>query len=122
MLVNLFSTAPYIKAGRLRGLAVTSAERDPLVPDVPTALEVGLPEIEATNWSGFVVPAGTPKDIVTSLNREIVRGMARADIKERLAALGFEPVASTPEDMAKQIKVEVEIWGKVIRAANIKAG
>src|SRR5215470_3861162 len=68
------------------------------------------------------VPAGTPTDIATSLNREIVRSMALAEIKERLAALGFEPVASTPEDMAKQIKVEVEIWGKVIRAANIKAG
>jgi tripartite-type tricarboxylate transporter receptor subunit TctC len=84
--------------------------------------EAGYPHIEANQWVGLLVPAESPKDIVISLNRELIRSIALAEIKERLAALGFEPVASTPEEMAKQIKVEVEIWGKVIRAANIKAG
>jgi tripartite-type tricarboxylate transporter receptor subunit TctC len=116
------STVGQIKDGKLRALAVANRKRLQALLDVPTMAEAGYPDIEANQWVGLLVPAGTPKDIVTSLNREIVRSMALADIKDRLAALGFEPVTSTPEDMAKQIKVEVEIWGKVIRAANIKAG
>jgi tripartite-type tricarboxylate transporter receptor subunit TctC len=116
------STVEQIKDGKLRALAVATRKRMQALPDVPTMAEAGYPDIEANQWVGLLVPAGTPKDIVTELNREITQSIALAEIKERLAALGFEPVASTPEDMARQIKVEAEIWGKVIRAANIKAG
>jgi tripartite-type tricarboxylate transporter receptor subunit TctC len=83
--------------------------------------EEGYAQIEANQWVGLLVPAGAPKDIVISLNREIVRSIALAETRANLAALGFEPMASTQEDMGKQIKVEAEIWGNVIRAANIKA-
>jgi tripartite-type tricarboxylate transporter receptor subunit TctC len=116
------STVGQIKDGQLRALAVATRKRLQALPDVPTMAESGFPHIEANQWVGLLVPAGTPKDIATSLNREIVRSIALAEIRERLAALGFEPVAGTPEDMARQIKAEVEVWGNVIRAANIKAG
>ena len=82
--------------------------------------EAGYPQIESNQWVGLFAPAGTPKDIVELLNRAIVRSIALPEIKERLSALGFEPLASTPEETVKQVEVEGEIWSKVIRAANIK--
>ena len=89
--------------------------------DVPTMAEAGYPDIEFDNWFGVFVPAGTPGEIITYLNREIAKSMALPDVKERLLALGFDPVGSTPEEFAKQIQIELEKWAKVIRAANIKA-
>ena len=83
--------------------------------------EAGYPDIEFDNWFGVFVPAGTPSEIITHLNREIAKSMALPDVKERLVALGFDPVGSTPEEFATQIKIELEKWVKVIRAANIKA-
>jgi tripartite-type tricarboxylate transporter receptor subunit TctC len=112
---------PQIKDGYLRALAVTSKTRSQALLDVPTITEAGYPNIEGDSWFGVLVPAGTPKDIVALLNREIVDSVAQPDMKERLAALGFELVGSTPEQFAKQIKFEIENWGKVIRAANIRA-
>ena len=89
--------------------------------DVPTMAEAGYPDIEFDNWFGVFVPAGTPVEIITHLNREIAKSMALPDVKERLVALGFEPVGNTPAEFAAQIKIELEKWVKVIRAANIKA-
>ena len=83
--------------------------------------EAGYPDIQFDNWFGVFVPAGTPGEIITRLNREIAKSMALPDVKERLVALGFEPVGNTPEEFATQIKIELEKWVKVIRAANIKA-
>jgi tripartite-type tricarboxylate transporter receptor subunit TctC len=83
--------------------------------------EAGYPEVEGDAWFAVLVPAGTPKEIVALLHREIVKAVALPDIKERLTVLGFEPVANSPEEFARQIKVDIEKWGKVIRAANIKA-
>ena len=79
------------------------------------------PDIEGENWFAFITPAGTPKDIVALLHREIVAIVALPDVKERLGALGFEPVANTPEQFAAQIKRELVKWDKVVRDANIKA-
>jgi len=112
---------PHLKDGKLRALAVASRARVPTLPDVPTMAEAGYPDVEGESWFGVAVPAGTPKEIVALLNREIVRSMALPEIKERLATLGFDSIASTPEEFGARIRADSEKWGKVIRAANIKA-
>ena len=113
---------PLIRDGRLRALAVTSKARTQTLPDVPTMTEAGYPDIEGDTFVGFVVPARTPKEVIGVLNREIVKSMASPDMRERLAMLGNEPVGSTPEEFGKRIRAEIATWGRVIRAANIKAG
>ena len=115
------ASIPQIKEGNVRALAITSKTRSQILPDVPTMTEAGYPEIEGDSWVGVLVPAGTPKDIISLLHREIVRIIALPDMKSRLGELGYDPVASTPEEFATRIKVEIENWAKVIRAANIKA-
>ena len=117
---TLASAAQPLEAGQLRALAVTSKTRSQLFPDVPTTAEAGYPEIQGDSWVGVLVPAGTPNEIIGTLRREIVRIIALPDVRKRLPALGFEIVGSTPEEFATRIKVEIETWGKVIRAANIK--
>ena len=110
-----------VKEGKLRALAVTTPKRTSALPEVPTLAEAGLPDQEADTMQGILVPAGTPKAIIELLHREIVKVMALPDVQERMAVLGFEPVASTPEEFAARIKVEIPKWAKVIRDANIKA-
>jgi len=104
----------------MRALAVTSKARSESLPNVPTMMESGYPNIAGDTWVGVLVPAGTPKEIIALLNREIINSVTHPNMKERLATLGFEPVGDTPEEFAKQIKFEIETWGKVIRAANIR--
>jgi tripartite-type tricarboxylate transporter receptor subunit TctC len=111
---------PLVKEGKLRALAVTSKARSQILPDVPTMTEAGYPDIEGDSWVGALVPAGTPKDIIAALNREIAAIMAQPEMRERLATLGYDPVASSAEEFAKRIGIEIETWAKVIRAANIK--
>ena len=113
-------TTPHIQAGRLRALAVTSAKRSSALPDVSTMAEAGITGQEADTLQGVLLPAGTPKAIVTRINSDIVRILAQPDVKERVAGLGFDIVASSPDEFAAQIKIEIAKWGKVIRAANIK--
>jgi tripartite-type tricarboxylate transporter receptor subunit TctC len=110
-----------VSEGKLRALAVTSKKRTRVLPEVPTMSEAGYPDIEFDNWLGVLVPARTPKEIITSLNSAIAKVLTRSDMQERLAALAFEPVGSAPEEFAKRAKIDFETWGKVIRAANIKA-
>jgi tripartite-type tricarboxylate transporter receptor subunit TctC len=114
------STVGYIRAGKLRALAVTSATRSAALPDVPTVGEF-VPGYEATAWFGIGAPRNTPADIVARLNGEINAGLADAKIKERLADLGGEPMPMATADFAKFIVDETEKWGKVVRAAGIKA-
>jgi len=113
--------AQQVIEGRLRGLAVTSKARSPSLPDVPTTAEAGFPGIAGDNWQGVVVPAGTPREVISFLHHEIVTILALADVKERLAVLGFEPVASTPAEFARQARNEFDAWAQVIRASGIKA-
>jgi tripartite-type tricarboxylate transporter receptor subunit TctC len=113
--------AQQVVDGKLRGLAVTSKERSGALPDVPTTAEAGYPEISGDNWQGIVVPAGTPKEVIVFLQQELVAIMKLREVKERLAALGFEPVASTPEEFVRHTRTEFEKWAKVIRDSNIKA-
>jgi tripartite-type tricarboxylate transporter receptor subunit TctC len=115
------ASVPQIKDGKLHALAVTSRTRSQTLPDVETMTQAGYPNIEGDSWVGVLVPAATPKDIVTLLNREIVRILALPDMRERLATLGCDPIASTPEEFARRIKAEIATWGEVIRAAKIKA-
>lgn len=118
---SMAPAVPLVKDGKLRALAVSSKTRSPALPDVPTMAEAGYPEVEGESWFTVVVPAGTPKQIITLLQREIARAIALPDMKERLAALGYEPVASTPEACAAQFRAEIAKWGKVIGEAGIKA-
>jgi tripartite-type tricarboxylate transporter receptor subunit TctC len=89
---------------------------------VPTLAESGYPDIEGDSFVGFVVPAGTPRDIVMLLNREIVRALATPEMKERQTTLGNDVVASSPEEFEQRIKTELALWARVIKAANIKSG
>jgi len=118
---TLASAAQPLENGQLRALAVTSKTRSQLFSDIPTTAEAGYPAIQGDSWVGVLVPAGTPNEIIGALRREIVRIIALPDVRERLPVLGFEVVGSTPEEFASRIKVEIETWGHVIRAAGIKA-
>jgi tripartite-type tricarboxylate transporter receptor subunit TctC len=119
-LTSLAAALPQIKDGKVRALAVTSKARSDALPDVPTMAEAGHPDVVGDSWVGVLVPTGTPKEIVALLNREIVQIIAQPETKKRLATLGFEPVAGSPQQFAQAIKSEIEAWAKVIRAANIK--
>ena len=111
---------PHIHEGRLRALAVSGKRRSLSLPDVPTMVEAGYTDMSGEQWIGALAPAGTPKDIVATLQREIAKAVASPDLKERFVALGFAPVGSTPEEFAAFIRSEMETWGKVIRAGNLK--
>jgi tripartite-type tricarboxylate transporter receptor subunit TctC len=118
---SLPPAVPQIKEGRLRALAVTSQTRSPALPDVPTMAESGYPDIEGEGWFAFIVPAGTPKDVIALLHREIMRAIALPDIQDKMAALGFSTLGMTPEESAALFRSEGAKWSKVIRAAGIKA-
>jgi len=118
---SLPPAVPQIKEGKLRALAVTSPTRSPAIPEVPTMAEAGYPEIEGEGWFGFIVPAGTPKDVINLLHREIVKAVAQPDIQEKMEALGFLAVDTTPQQAADVFRTESAKWSKVIREAGIKA-
>lgn len=110
----------HIKAGRVRALALTADKRSEVVPDVPTMAELGFKGHEAYTITGMLVPARTPAAIVKKLNAEVVRIMARPDIRQRIAELGADVVANSPQEFSAYIRSEIEKWGKVIRAAKIQ--
>jgi tripartite-type tricarboxylate transporter receptor subunit TctC len=110
----------HVREGTVRALAVTSKTRSQIFPDVPTMTEVGYPQIEGDSWVGILVPAGTPAEIIAVLYHESTKILAQSDMKERLASLGYDLVASTPKEFATRIVAEIEMWAKVIQAANIK--
>ena len=110
-----------IKEGKLRGLALLAAKRSPFLPDLPTNGEAGVPDLESDTLTGIVAPAGTPKELIDKWRNEIAKMVAAPDVKQRLEALGFVPVANLPEEFGERIKVEIARWGKVVRDANIKA-
>ena len=112
-------TAPQVQGGKLRALAVTSAKRSATLPDVPTMAEAGIKGQESETMQGIFVAAGTPKEIVDLLNREIVKVMALPDVKAKCAQLGFDVVANTPAEFAKYIKTDVAKWAGVIKEAKV---
>jgi tripartite-type tricarboxylate transporter receptor subunit TctC len=120
ILYTSISTAGgYIKQGSVRPLVVTGARRSPSLTDVPTLAEAGAPNQESEIILGLLAPSGTPREIIDRLQQEIVRVLAMAQIHERLAALGFEPIGSSPEVFADRIRTEIEKWAKVIHAAGL---
>jgi tripartite-type tricarboxylate transporter receptor subunit TctC len=114
------SSLAAIQAGQVRAIGLAATERAQQIPDVPTFAEQGVKDQEADTLTGIVAPAGTPKEIVELLAREIAKSVARPDIRERLAILGFKPVANTPDEFTARIKLEMEKWGKVVRDANLR--
>jgi tripartite-type tricarboxylate transporter receptor subunit TctC len=116
----LSAAVPFIQDGKLRPLAVMSKHRSQAMPDLPTIAEAGYPDLDGDAWVGVLVPTGTPKEVSVRLHREIVQIIDEPDTKERLAAIGLEPVGDSPEQFSAQLKVEMEKWTRIIRAAKIK--
>jgi tripartite-type tricarboxylate transporter receptor subunit TctC len=112
---------PHVRAGKMKGLAVTGLERSALAPDVPSVAELGLPQLESLAWNGLLAPAGTPAAVVSRLSAETVNGMRHPQTRESLGRLGFEVVASSPEEFARWIRAESEKWARVIRASGATA-
>ena len=120
MLVGLPSVQRHVKSGKLRIIAVADAERSPLMPEVPTIAESGFSGYKISAEIGFLAPAGTPKDVIAKLNREIVQALKIPDIAQQLSSMGIDPVGSTPEEYASTIRRETAKWGKLIRDLGIK--
>ena len=121
MFDNLVALLPQIKAGKVRALAVSSAKRHPLLPDVPSIAEGGVRDFEAVAWFGVLAPPATPRDIVARLNSEIVKVLNQPDMKQRLTDGGSLVVGNSPEDADRFLKNEIARWGVVAKAANITA-
>jgi tripartite-type tricarboxylate transporter receptor subunit TctC len=119
----IFATAAssigHIKTGKIRALAVTTAKRSALVPDLPTVAEAGLPGFEANNWNGFLVPAKTPRTIINQLNKEITAALTLPDIKDFLFKQGLDAAPGTPEEFGAYMKSELDKWAKVIKASGV---
>jgi tripartite-type tricarboxylate transporter receptor subunit TctC len=120
MFVPISEALPQARAGLIRMLAVSSATRSREAPEVPSLAEQGFPGFHMVSWTGMMAPAGTPKEIIGLLHREIVKLVTLPDVQKTMADLGFDVVANTPEEFAARMKVEMEKWGKVIHDAKIK--
>jgi tripartite-type tricarboxylate transporter receptor subunit TctC len=115
-----YAALPSIKAGKLRALAVTSAKRLAVLPDIPTMQEAGVPDFESYNWQGVIAPAGTPRAIVERLNREINAILTQPATRNLIASTGSEVGGGTADAFGALIRSETEKWGKVVRQAGIK--
>ncbi len=119
-----FATTPsvihHVKSGKLRALAVTGAKRSPAAPELPTVSEAGVPGYEVSGWYGMLVPTGTPQDIIARLHAESIKVLKQADVIERMAAAGFEPLGNSPAEFTAFIRDEAEKWAKVVKAAGIR--
>ena len=111
---------PHVKAGRLKAFVITAPKRSPLLPDVPACTEVGLAGLDANAWHAVVAPAGTPKEIVRKLYQTLAATLASPEVRSQLAAVGAEPVASSPEEFAKFMRAESQKWARVIKAGGVK--
>jgi tripartite-type tricarboxylate transporter receptor subunit TctC len=121
MFTTLAGVLPNVESGRLRVIAVTSLKRSALLPDVPTAIEAGLPGFVVFEWYGLNAPKGTPREAIDRMNAEMRKVLAMPDVQERLKKIGAEPaVGGTPEEFQAFVDNEIEKWGKIVREANIK--
>jgi tripartite-type tricarboxylate transporter receptor subunit TctC len=119
-ILGLGAIMPHIKSGRLRGIAVTSAQRSAALPEVPTLYEAGI-RFDATQWYGILTTAGAPAEVIAQINDALRRAAAEPAVKDRLVALGGEPAASTPQEYTALIRAETEKFAKIVQDAGIKA-
>jgi tripartite-type tricarboxylate transporter receptor subunit TctC len=117
---NVLSSLPHIKAGRLRAIGSSAPRRSPALPDVPTIAESGLPGFDVTVWQGLLAPASTPREIVTRLHDETVAALRKADVRARMAELGVEVIAGSPQEFAAFIARDIDKWAQVIRASGAR--
>jgi len=120
MFTDLTSGLPFVQSGQLRALAVSTAERSAIIPDLPSMAEAGVPDFDLNSWNGYFGPAGMPPEIVAKLNGAINQIVAKPDVKKRLAGLGFDAFSSTPEAFAQFVGEQRDLWGKLIRDAGIE--
>ena len=118
---GLPAALPHVQAGKLRAIAVTSLERSPLLPDVATVAESDFPGFSADSWFGVLAPAKTPPAVVKQLNANMVKVLQLPEIRDRLVAMGYRPIANTPEQFDAFIRAEIAKWAKVIKEAGITA-
>jgi tripartite-type tricarboxylate transporter receptor subunit TctC len=111
---------PHVKSGALRGLAVTSAKRNPSVPELPTVAESGVPGFEVTAWFGFLAPAGTPQAVISKVHADVVKAIAMPDVRERMMAQAAEPIGSTPQEYGAFIASEIAKWSKIVKSSGAK--
>lgn len=121
MIDPLVSTAQHVKSGKLRALAITSARRSSLVPDLPTLAEAGLPGYDFAAWFVLLAPAGTPPAVVSKLNQQVQRSLGAADVKERYAVMGAEPGQGSPADLQTFINAEIKRYAQLVKATGMKA-
>jgi tripartite-type tricarboxylate transporter receptor subunit TctC len=117
---NIQSIGSHVKAGRLRGLAVTSGKRVPAFADLPTVAEAGVPGFDVSAWAGVIVPAGVPKPVVARLNAELNKALAAQTVREKLPEMGLEIVGGTPEQYADHIRREAAKWADVVKRSGAK--
>jgi tripartite-type tricarboxylate transporter receptor subunit TctC len=120
-MANLTTALPHLRSGRLKGLAIGTARRSPLLPDMPTVSEAGVPGYEANNWNGIVVPRATPRAAIDALHGAIVAVLHERATAARVAAAGMEPIADTPAQFAGYLASEGEKWRKLVKSAGIRA-
>ncbi|HZQ11784.1 MAG TPA: tripartite tricarboxylate transporter substrate binding protein [Pseudolabrys sp.] len=121
MFSSLIQTTPFIKSGQLRALATGGTKRSPVLPDVPTIAEAGVPGYAANNWWGIIAPAGTPKPVLDKLYQNVQLALQSPEIREQFAREGASPVTMTPAEFQDFIKAEIDKWGRVVKAGGIKA-
>ena len=121
MFVDLITTLPHIHAGTLRPLAVTTKARTPLLPELPSLHEQGLENYDITSWCGIFAPANTPREAVVRLNAELRKIIESAEVKQRFADVGFEAIASTPEQLDEFVKAQLVLWKRLIKDTGIEA-
>jgi len=117
---STIASLPHVRSGRLRALAITTAKRVPVLPDIPTVAESGVPGYESVSWFGFAAPAGTPREVLERLHKEIVAILRTPEVSERFARDGTEVVANSPEEFSRYIAAEAVKWAKVVKSAGIK--
>jgi tripartite-type tricarboxylate transporter receptor subunit TctC len=121
MFTGVSNVVPYMKTGRLRVLAIGSPKRSATLPDVPTVAEAGVPGFDFDSWTGYLVPVGTPRELIVKLHADITRTLAASEVRDKLVTLGFDLVGGTPEAFAALIRNDIARFGKLIKAAGIKA-